>query len=293
MLDTGKLLRMLGVSERQMNELIGRLDDYYYLISNPKLNKKTGEQLLDKHGKPRTRDLYPSVLLLKKVQRSINRSLLKTIKLPEYAFGGVEKRDNILNAKMHQGNKFFFNTDLRNFYPGISHHQVFDMFVSNKFSPTIARILTKLTTYKGMLPQGTPTSPYLANLVFAKAGRQIQVLCESNHLTFTTFVDDITISSKTDFQPLINDIIDIIKDNGFKISHDKTFYQTKAPKVTNIHVMNNGLKLSKDYKKKIEAIDDKTSPQFKGMINYLNRVERLSDTPVTKVKAKMSGKSTK
>jgi RNA-directed DNA polymerase len=283
MLDTTKLCQILNVKSKELNYLVDNIDKFYYLISNPKLGKD-GVQLKDKHGKPRTRDLYPSVTFLKTVQRGIYRNILKRIKLPSYAFGGIERRDNILNAKMHQGNKFFFNTDLRNFYPGITHVQVYEMFASRGFAPATANILTKLTTYKGQLPQGTPTSPYLANLVFVKAGTEIQEFAKANNLTFTTFVDDITLSGKDDFQPLVNTIVEMITSKGFTISHNKTFYQTKMPKVTNVIVMRNGLRLSDEYKAKIDGFEDKESAQAKGTINYFNRVNKISKTRAAKIK---------
>ncbi|WEK18669.1 MAG: reverse transcriptase family protein [Candidatus Pedobacter colombiensis] len=286
MLDINKLCRILLISQKELNHLLENIDKYYYLISNPKLDK-AGIPLIGKNGKPRTRDLYPSVKLLKDVQKRIYNNLLKKIKLPDYAFGGIAKRDNILNAKMHQGNKFFFNTDLRNFYPGITHNQVFDMFMKRKFSPTISSILTKLTTYKGSLPQGTPTSPYLANLAFYSAGNEIDILTREHGLIFTTFVDDITISSKTNFQHLINEVMAIIISKGFKISHNKTFYQTKHPKVTNIIVKNNGLYLAESYKKKIDAFEDKETPEAKGTINYYKRVHKISKTKSVKLKEKV------
>lgn len=292
MLDIPKLLRLLGISQSELIQLTENIDKYYYLKSNPKLSKKTGEQLIDKNGKPRTRDLYPSINLLKIVQERIYKNILKSIKLPAYAFGGIAKRDNILNAKMHQGNKHFFNTDLRNFYPGIRNTQVFEMFVSRNISPTIARILTKLTTYKGMLPQGTPTSPYIANLVFVKAGSALQALCKMHKLTLTTFVDDITISSKADFQFLVNDFIELIQSKGFKISHDKTFYNTYQPKVTNIIVKNNGLYLAESYKKKIAEFEDKNTPKAKGTINYYERVRKVSKTKSAKIKQGITPKKT-
>ena len=291
MLDIPKLLRILNISQKELDHLLENIDKYYYVISTPKMSKKTGLQLIDKNGKLRTRDLYPSVGLLKTVQQRIYHQLLKTIKLPSYAFGGIQKRDNILNSKMHQGNKFFFNTDLRNFYPGITHKQVFEMFLTNHFSPTVAQILTKLTTFKGMLPQGTPTSPYLANLVFVSAGKELVLLAQHHSLTFTTFVDDITISSKTDFKPLVNAFFEIIISNGFKISHDKTFYQTKLPKVTNVIVKNNGIYLADAYKDKIEGFEDKETLTAKGTINYYNRVHKISKTKTTRIKEKVYQKA--
>jgi RNA-directed DNA polymerase len=279
MLDVPKLLRLLNIKSKELRYIVDHLDDYYYCISHPKLNKKTGQQLFDRNNKPRTRDIYPSLRKLKDVQKRIYNILLKTIKLPDYAFGGVKKRDNILNAKMHQGNVYFFVTDLRNFYPGITHHQVFDLFLKKGFAPAVARILTQLTTYKGMLPQGTTTAPYLANLVFTSAGLKLQELARENEFIFTTFVDDITISSKQDFKSMDTEIVKMINDNGFKISHDKTFYQKGQPKVTNVIVGPNGLSLDKAYQMKIDAFEDKTTPQAIGRINYYERVKKISNTP--------------
>lgn len=287
MIDVAKLLKLLKISEKELNDLLNNPDKYYYLKSSPKLHKKTGLQLIDKHGRPRTRDLYPSTGLLKEVQTRINKEILNKMKLPSYAFGGVRGRDNVLNAKMHQGNVFFFNTDLRNFYPGITHNQINKMFIQRGFPTGIAGILTKLTTFKGMLPQGTPTSPYLANLAFVSAGLELQALAKKYKLTFTTFVDDITLSSKKDFQFLDTEITKIITAKGFKISHDKTFYQTKRPKVTNVIVGQNGLYLPTSYKEKINAFENKETPQAKGTINYFNRVKKISKTKASTIKDKV------
>lgn len=288
-LDIVKLCKILCISPANLDLVLNEIDKYYYLISNPKINKKTGLQFIDKLGKPRTRDLYPSKGILKDIQVKLYHRILKLIKLPSYAFGGIEKRDNILNAKTHQGNKFFFNTDLRNYYPSIDHKQVFSMLVSRGFTTSIASIITKLTTFKGQLPQGTSTSPYIANLVFVNAGNQLKKLADIHNLTFTTFVDDITLSSKTDFQEIVPQIIEIITSKGFLISHDKTFYQTALPKVTNVIVMNNGIYLSKTYKEKIDGFEDKTTPTAKGTINYYKRVQKISNTKSSQIKKKLLG----
>lgn len=287
-LDKPTLCKILSVSPATLDFVVANIDKYYYLISNPKINKKTGLPLIDKKGNPRTRDLYPSINILKKIQQKIYHNLLKKITLPPYAFGGVERKDNILNAKMHQGNKFVFNTDLRNYYPSINHGQVSSMLLSRGFSKEVASILTKLTTYKGQLPQGTPTSPYLANLVFVKAGNEINMLAKEHGLTFTTFVDDITISAKSNFKILIPDIINIITSKGFFISHNKTFYQTKRPKVTNVIVMNNGIYLEKEYKDRIDGFEDKTTSVAKGTINYYKRVKKISDSSSSTIKKRLS-----
>lgn len=283
MLDVPKLCRALYIQKRDLDFLVNNIDRFYYLKSNPKLDK-SGNQLYDKHGRARTRDLYPSVELLKVVQSRIHKIILKRIKLPNYAFGGIESRDNVLNAKMHQGNKYFFNTDLRNFYPSVGHKQIFEMFLKNGFAPATASILTKLTTYRGQLPQGTPTSPYLANLAFVDAGLEIEAFANKFGLIFTTFVDDITLSGKTDFKEHLPTVLSIIASHGFKISHNKTFYQTRNPNVTGVILKPNGLCLSRKYMEKIDALEDKETPQAIGMINYYRRVAKISKIKTSQVK---------
>ncbi len=57
------------------------------------------------------------------------------------------------------------------------------MYLLYKFSPTVARVLTQLTTYKGRIPQGAPTSPMIANLVFVKTGKKLEEFAKENNLT--------------------------------------------------------------------------------------------------------------
>lgn len=76
------------------------------------------------------------------------------------------------------------------------------MFLREGCTPTIARILTKLTTLKYQVPQGIPTSTFIANMVFKPTGLEIDQLAKEHHIKFSMFVDDITLSSKSDFKNL-------------------------------------------------------------------------------------------
>jgi RNA-directed DNA polymerase len=145
------------------------------------------------------------------------------------------------------------------------------MFVAFDFSPTVSRYLTKLTTYKGKLPQGAPTSPIVANLVFVKTGKRLQEFATKNNLTFTSFVDDLTFSSPIDFKEKTEDILSVIKADGFKISHKKTNYKSKFPTVTGIVVKNNNLDLTNEFKDKLK---DKTQSKERldGQRRYYDRV---------------------
>src|SRR5690349_8286779 len=126
----------LGLSERQLFYIINNIDDYYYDIHQPKM--KYGEY--QKHNnKIILRHLCPSMYPLKGIQKRIN-NLLQQITLPDYVFGAIRGSNNILNAREHINNNYFFSVDLKNFFTNISHHQVYYMFRNNQFSHDAARI---------------------------------------------------------------------------------------------------------------------------------------------------------
>lgn len=196
------------------------------------------------------------------------------IPLPDYAYGGVKGRDNIKNAKRHQGKKFVFTTDLKDFYPSISYKMVFRMFRSFNFSPAVSRLLTQLTTYKGMLPQGAPTSSFIANLVFIETGSMIELFTKENQITFTSFVDDLTFSSPVNFKHKTSEILEIIKLGNFKISHAKTNFKTKFPIVTGLVVKNNSISITKEYKESLKKSEELPSSRQRGKMDYYERVLR-------------------
>jgi RNA-directed DNA polymerase len=262
---------ILKIEKTEISSIISNIDQFYYEKVDLKKNKD-GTPKLDKNGNQKKRVLHPSTNRLKVIQKRILKQILSKLELPEYAYGAVKGRDNIKNARKHQGKKFNFTTDLKDFFPSIRHRKVFEMFKSFKFSPTVSRILTQLTTYKGKIPQGAPTSPALSNLVFIKTGKNLQQFAMSNGLIFTAFIDDLTFSSAVDFKDISQKIIEILQADGYRISHAKTNYKTKNPKVTGVIVKNNNLALPREIKDKIKANGNKTPDQIKGLQRYIERI---------------------
>ncbi|MFI5203592.1 MAG: reverse transcriptase family protein [Flavobacteriales bacterium] len=262
----------LKVPRSEIIFILENIDKFYYEKREPKIDKKSGHPKI-KRGKIQERVLNPSLKRLKVIQRRILRDIFSRIEMPDYAYGSITARDNIKNAQKHKGKKYKFMTDLGDFFPSINNKQVFDMFRSFNFSPSVSRHLTKLTTYKGHLPQGAPTSPAVANLVFISTGQKLQNFAKKNHLTFTSFVDDLTFSSPIDFKPKAQEIITIIQEDGFRISHNKTNYKTKNPVVTGIVVKNNSVGLTDSFKIKLMEVDTKTESEKRGLELYARRVK--------------------
>lgn len=270
---TKHLSHVLNVDFKEIQSIIQNINNHYREKVITKLDK-FGNPKLDKDGNPKQRIINPSTNRLKVIQKRIQKNILLKLELPSYAFGAVKGKDNVYNAKQHQGKKYKFTTDLKDFFPSITNKAVNEMFVSQDFSYQVASILTKLTTYKGRIPQGAPTSSTLANLVFTKTGNLLYEYAQKNNMTFTSFVDDMTLSSSSDFKEKIPEILDIIT-REFKISHKKTNY-SRNPNITGLHPMNNHLKLPKSFMAKLKSTDKKTSEQKAGLLMYKNKISNIN-----------------
>lgn len=275
---------VLREPEERVRFIIEHITQFYDEFKRYKTDKfgnkrKNKPQYVSRYGEYWSRIINPPKPELKTIQKRINAYLVEHIQMPNYAFGGVKGKDNIQNARFHKGQKFVFQSDLKDFFPFITNKMVYVMFVENGFSPDVASILTKLTTFKGHLPQGAPTSTTIANLVFKPVGNEIQSIAEREGLRFTTFVDDVTISSQQDFKDVVPDIIETIQPEiprGFKVSHGKTSYKSGITEITGVKMLNNSMTITDKLKAKIEAEGEEHTPRVKGMRNYANRVMRIS-----------------
>ncbi|MFA5818750.1 MAG: reverse transcriptase family protein [Bacteroidales bacterium] len=267
MINTEKHLEyVLNCKYSELEKICSEIDLYYYVSKRLKGYK---------NGEPQYRVLYPSKGKLKIIQSQIKNNILSKIQFPWYVQGGVKKRDNITNASLHMGKKYKFMTDINFFFPSVTHKMVYNTLIQNGFSPDIAHILTKLTTYKGELPQGAPTSSYLANLVFIPIDKKILELCEQLNITYSRFIDDLSFSSPSDFKPETLKLLDIIKKEGFQISHKKTFYKTKNAVITGVQVGQNRLDATLDFKSKMNSIPDEQIKSKAGHANYYKRIRSI------------------
>lgn len=158
---------------------------------------------------------------LKNVQKRIYRRLLRPLVLPDYIYGGITGRCLMDNVRLHQHSKVLVTIDIRNFFPSISNSQIF--FIWRHVldcSTEVASLLTKLTTWKGYLPQGAPTSTPLANLVISAIYPGVEAECETLGVLYSTWVDDLAFSGERarDIIPLV---ISVLRKNGFCISRRK------------------------------------------------------------------------
>ena len=272
---------VLHISIDRLNYIIANIEKFYIEYQKPKRDKNGAKRLnkpqyQERYGKYWSRTINPPCEELKRIQQNINGYLINNIPMPEFAYGGVKGKDNILNAKRHKGQKYVFQTDLTDFYPYISSKRVYGMFVRVGFSADVASKLTKLTTYEGHLPQGAPTSTTIANLVFEPTGRKLQKLAEEHQLRLTTFVDDVTISSQSQFKDLTPEMIRILERDGFRISRNKTSYKSGIVEITGVRCLNNSMTTTRKFKQKYEQRGTLSKATVQGLEQYKRRVKEIS-----------------
>jgi len=101
----------------------------------------------------------------KVILKNLNRSLQR-ISLPDYIYGGRKGKSNIDNARRHIRKPMVFKADIKDCFPSIKSGRVYELFSERlACSPNVARILTRITTIDGTLPQGYPTSTIIAVMI--------------------------------------------------------------------------------------------------------------------------------
>lgn len=268
---TKSFYKIIKSNPKRIFALLERLDEYYYEKREIKTDA-FGQPKRNSDGSIKYRILLPSKGELKLIQQRIKNIILKQISFPECAYGGIKRKNNILNAKCHKGKKFKFVTDLNKFFPSVKPFQVYNALIKEGFSPDIASLITKLTTYRNQVPQGIPTSTHITNIVFKEIDIEIMKFCKQNSIIYTRFVDDLSFSSIKDFKSITNEILQPVINSGFNISHRKTKFGIGSIEITGIWVRNNKLDVSDKMKEKLAHPESYTKLQNKGNLNYTHRV---------------------
>jgi RNA-directed DNA polymerase len=248
---TSDLVLHLGINESFLCELLDELaSDDTKLYRSWEEPKKSGG----------TRPIDAPKEKLKFIQKRINTRILQRTQIHKTALGGVRGKRLRDNLQIHAGKPMVGNFDLEQFFSNITSKQVYRTFCAIGASPDVARVLTRITTFKGRLPQGPPTSPMLANLVAGYGGRscfdgRIEGLCKKHRSDNGRWIDDIAISGPRYLQKLKPTVERIIEQSGFKLNRGKEdFASDKKSQVVTRHLVNVKPNVRKDQKRSLRAM---------------------------------------
>lgn len=205
---------------------------------------------------------------LAKLQRRILRGILERIPVHPAAHGFLRGRSFVTNAAAHAGKDLVLRFDLRRFFPSITAPRVRAVFLAAGYPEVVAATLAGLTTttapahvtgsrlYRTRhLPQGAPTSPYLANLIAFSLDVRLSGLSDRFVATYTRYADDLVFSLDHEAPNLPGAVRVIVADEGFQLHPDKTRWMRKHTRqtVTGL-VVNEAPAVSKRERKRLEAI---------------------------------------
>jgi len=187
--------------------------------------------------------------------------------------GFRRKRSIITNARCHRGKKFVFNIDIKEFFDSINFGRVRGFFIKNKnfdLNPDVATVIAQIACHDNALPQGSPCSPVVSNLVAHILDIRLAKLAQKYGCDYSRYADDLTFSTnKSKFPRGIactgdapphewepgSELAKIIKNSGFAINPSKTRmqYHQSRQDVTGL-VVNSKVNVKTEYEKVARAM---------------------------------------
>ena len=206
---------------------------------------------------------------LRTVQRAILDQILARVPVHDACHGFVAKRSTVTNARPHEGSALVVKLDLKDFFPTVHYRRVRGLFTLLGYSEEVANVLAGLTTYRpkdgdrvvwpGVLPQGAPTSPAIANLTCRRLDQRLATLARKLGATYTRYADDLTFSFATMPEVRLGRFLwfvdAICEQEGFLERPDKRriLRAKHQQRITGI-VVNNGIHVPRADRKRFRAI---------------------------------------
>ena len=249
---------------------------------------------------------------LKGVLKCLSQILASYYEPHESAHGFIPGRSVASNADVHVGKNYVLNIDLKDFFPSISSSRITKVLMRHGLSKEIAELISRLTTIPLVrdgseinmhaLPQGSPCSPILSNMVCIDLDRRLSGLARRFRVDYTRYADDMTFSSNHHVYSADGDFLEelrqIVNECGFVINEKKTRLQKRGSRqeVTGI-LVNNKRNPHRSFRKNLRAAvfsaetngcTHREYMRIMGRISYLSMLRGREDPCVKRMKAIMS-----
>ena len=198
------------------------------------------------------RYIYAPSEELKEFQNNLLKEFYK-VKPHCAAHGFVPGKSIITNALPHVNKDYVLSLDIKNFFPKTKTPKVTQILT--RWFPNQEEFLPFLV-YKNHLPQGAPTSPYLANFALYDFDCNLTEMIKRFNGSYTRYADDITVSwnKKIDVKILLSYINQELGKTNYFLSKRKTklMNRNQRQKVTGI-VVNKKLSIPREIKNSLRA----------------------------------------
>ena len=195
------------------------------------------------------------------------------------AHGFKRKRSIITNARQHRHRRWVFNVDLEDFFLSINFGRIRGFFIKTRafeLQEAVATVITQIACHENSLPQGSPCSPVISNLIAHLLDMRLVKLASESGCTYSRYADDLTFSTnKRDFPSAIavpsaaegagshvwlagEALRKVIESAGFRINAKKThlMYRASRQSVTGL-VVNERINVRWEYRHNVRAMVDR------------------------------------
>ncbi|MFF7063455.1 reverse transcriptase domain-containing protein [Pseudomonas sp. NPDC008258] len=237
----------------------------------------------------------------------LSRILFDRLPIENDVVYSYRKGFNVVDAvEKHACNKFFFQSDIENFFGNITSKIIKKTILSSLEACPIADIevwidrILELVTIDEALPPGYPTSPAISNACLFNFDKKLLAWCNEHSLTYTRYADDIIVSGNNEvwmntLSAKVTEILNKELSETIKLNPHKTKLTRPGEKIKilGIAILPNG-KVSVDgkFKKRSETAMhlllkdkrmfssflkendlEKALKKFSGQLNYINTVD--------------------
>lgn len=219
-------------TKNDLNTIIYKYDEDLIVFYENKRSKKR----YSKQPKDYTSKKYRRFTDVKEPRKTALKQLnkyLSELRIPNYVFAKTDG-GYVKNANRHKGNTSFLLIDIASFYPNCKFKYVKNFFMSGagfKMKNDLAQRMAELVTIPSynkkvrIIPQGFPTSTLISFFSYRQMFDELNKLALEYRLVFSTYVDDVTFSTKDDkfdFESIIEKIDDILNRYGHSRKTEKT-----------------------------------------------------------------------
>ena len=282
------MVKLTSLKAAMSLRALARLLDYrpktvaYILYKKPAASRYTTFQIPKRNGGCRT--IKAPVRTLKVLQRNLSDLLQDCVdeintdkkRKDRAAHGFKRERSIITNARQHRHRRWVFKLDLEDFFPSINFGRVRGFFIKNRdfeLHPAVATVIAQIACHEHSLPQGSPCSPVISNLIGHLLDMHLVKLASEAGCTYSRYADDLTFSTnKKEFPVDIavpsgtegaaphlwlpsEALRNVIQRTGFRINDKKThmMYRTSRMDVTGL-VVNEKINVRWEYRHNVRAM---------------------------------------
>lgn len=194
-------------------------------------------------------------------------------RIDHISHGFKRGRSIITNAIEHRNRRYVFNVDLKDFFGTINFGRVRGFFIKDanfSLQPSVATVLAQIACHENALPQGSPCSPIISNLIGHVLDIHLVRLASHAGCTYSRYADDLTFSTnKKNFPASIakhvesdehkwipgNEFTRLVNRSGFVTNPLKTRmqYRDSRQEVTGL-IVNKKVNVRTEYRHTVRAM---------------------------------------